>query len=214
MTIKTSLISVKDAVINGKKIHKGMSVKLPMFPEAEIYGLVAMDNPIFGYSENTPPLGIANVIANRIVFTIGNQISRAPIFNSVSLANCDKYPLYRLYIPTFLRILKDWQMKDYILSMREVCAPQRASKLPNVTTEKHQPDGPLCAYYHPMPEDLYFTSNTLSAIGNDFAIITRRINKESGTLIYEIFPSDEVKIEKPCAIDILTDGSESVNSHH
>ena len=38
MTIKTSLISVKDAVINGKKIHKGTSVKLPMFPEEEIYG--------------------------------------------------------------------------------------------------------------------------------------------------------------------------------
>lgn len=187
---ETSLISLEEAIEGGRTLSKGEKVSLPIGGDAEIYGFIAIENDVFSFAIDMPPLGEGKVLSNRVIFSLNNKLHRFPVFNSVCKAIEEKYELYLLYIPKFYN-LSEWGIKVYTQSMKNEVPNSNVSKIKGVRIEDKK------AYYYPDNGDLYFQSTSkLRGIGNGVAVITRRLSKLSEDIKYEIFNPQEVMIEK------------------
>lgn len=192
MMIETSTINLFEAVANGKELTKGMEVKLPLFDyKAYIYGFVPTQGRALDVEIDTPVLGQAKVLSNRIVYE-----SRAfPIFTSVQKALEEKYNLYQLYVPHFLSDSKyaSWR-KAYWQAFTGDSVDSKVASYGNVEIDGTL--GERQAFYHPRENDLYFQSpSKLRGIASSFVVITRRISKVTDQVIYETYNPEEVKIE-------------------
>lgn len=160
--------------------------------EGEIYGFIAMWNNICGPDIDMPPLGEATVLANRVVTYINGKFFRFPIFTETHSAEANKYNLYLLYVPKLCFQSNISYVNAYLESMLSGKPNDKIRKLKDIVMENDS------VYYETQKEDIYFKSSLskFCGIGNDFAVITRRITKNTGDIKYEIFYSSEIKIEK------------------
>ena len=192
--IETSLISLKDALAEGQTLKKGMQVVLPFQMEATIYGFISIEEDeedLFDLAIDMPPLGEAKVLSNRVITSINDKMYRFPIFSEVSKATEMKYPLRFLYVPRFLNLPSQWEVKYYMSSLSDETPNPKVSRIDGVEIEDN------IAYYYPKDNALYFQSSSrLSGIGNGMVVITRRLSKCSDDIKYEIFTPNEVLIEK------------------
>ena len=186
--IKKSLIRLNEAVQSGMTLLAGSKVVLPIVGDAEIYGFIAILNHYLISAIDMPPLGECQVLSNRVIFTLENNLHRFPIFKSVGNANEDRYALYLLYVPE----LKYSRMNEiYGNAMCKNYVDSKTSKLDCVRVEDN------IAYYYPKENSLYFESaSKLRAVSPEFAVITRRISENSDDIKYEIFDSQSVLIER------------------
>lgn len=191
MTIKTSLISLKDAVQQGQTLFDSLKVILPTGDEAEIYGFIASEDNPLSNAVSMAPLGESLVLSNRVIFTFDKVLYNFPIFTSVCRTNKDKYNLHLLFIPKFFTDLTEPQRSYYIESMKKEEPHYHVSRIPKVSTHDK------VAYYEPNNNDLYFKSRSkLKGIGTEFEVITRRVSKHTDTIKYEIFDSYSVMIDQ------------------
>ncbi len=189
--IESSLIRLDEAINNGQKLSAGEKVILPIAEEAEIYGFIVTTNNILSLEIDMPPLGECNVFSNRVIFYLGKQLHRFPIFTAISRPSQEKYPVYLLYIPKFLNLDSDWKKKYYIHTMTRENPHPKVAQIDGVRIEDS------IAYYYPNEHDLYFESRSkLRAIGSGFAVVTRRVTKLSENIKYEIFDSHSAMIER------------------
>lgn len=190
MELETSLIDLQTAIRDGYILSKGMSVRLPINVEASIYGFLAIDDDVFSYEIDMPPLGCANVLANRVVFAMGEKLYRFPIFSNLSKTSKEPYNLYLLYVPKFMFSPYHSHVQAYKYSMKNDKPSANVAKLEGIRIENGS------AFYLPKEDDLMFRSSSmLTGIANDFAVVVRRITKDRGHVIYEIYDKHEVRIE-------------------
>lgn len=187
--------NIVESLNNGNKIDAEycVKIKLPVEGKAEIFGFVTFHDDIFSNvgtegAPTCPPLGQANVIGDRIIFPIDNKIYRAPIFSCVSKPEI-KYPIYLLYVPRLLNQTYDSHIKAYVQSFKNERPSPYIAKVDGVRIEDKQP------FYFPKEDEYIFSSKSkLRGIGNSFVVITRRISKETGALIYEVYNPKDVEI--------------------
>lgn len=178
-----------DTFLNKGTIQINSTVKLPIGKDATVYGFLACNDFLFSNTLDSPPLGIAHVIRNRIFCFLGDKTYRFPIFASISKPRDEKYPVYLLYVPRLL----DLEYKSYVDAYRLTMKNER----PHVWVQKVDgisvTDG--VAYYYPKEDEYLFESQSkLKGIGNAFLVITRRVAPEHGGTIYEIFEPSEIEL--------------------
>lgn len=189
--VETSLISLDDAIQEGKKLSAGSKVVLTSGDEAEIYGFIAIDENPFSIDIDMPPLGECKVFSNRVIFLMDKQVHSFPIFQSVSQISEERYEIYLLYVPKFFHLSTEWDRRYYMESMCRDKPHPKVSKIDGIQVEEN------VAYYHPKEYELYFDSRSkLRGIGSGFVIITRRVSKLSDEIKYEIFDSHSVRMER------------------
>ncbi len=76
------MISLYDALIQGKQLKKGMPVKLPLVGAAETFGFVPITNSLDTDIVDGPNEGAAYVIGNRVISSLDNKLYRFPIWAS------------------------------------------------------------------------------------------------------------------------------------
>lgn len=188
--IETSLISLDDAIQEGIKLSAGSKVILPSGDEAEIYGFIAINENPLSDSIDMPPLGECKVFSNRVIFFMDKQLHRFPIFQSVSKVSEERYGIYLLYVPKFLKLSTE-ERKYYMESMCRDKPHPKVSRIDGIQVEEN------VAYYHPKEHDLYFDSRSkLRGIGSGFVIIIRRVSILSDEIKYEVFDSHSVRMER------------------
>lgn len=190
------MVTVFEACINGQKISSNTCVKLPFVGKAYIYGFAIYDDDIFTDIVCCPPLGVAYVVGNRILFSLENKIYRFPIFSSIEKPAKEKYPVYLLYVPRLLSLPYSSHVAAYVETMKKEKPHLNIYKVDGIKLEDKKP------YYFPKEDEFYFKSSSqLGGIANTFVVITRRISPHNGNLIYEVFDPNEVEIIEECAND-------------
>ncbi|MBD5183962.1 MAG: hypothetical protein HDS97_03615 [Bacteroidales bacterium] len=190
------MANVIETLKQGKTLEANTCIKLPIEDKASIYGFVPYHrdeiDSCFGYEETVtcPPIGRANVIGDRIIFPLDGKFFRAPIFNSVSTPE-EKYPVFLLYVPRFLNLPN----KDKILGYKTAFSSEK----PRLKGYHKYPDNirviDSIPFYMPLNGEFIFSSaSKLRGIGNAFVIITRRLCKETGIVIYEVYNPKDVDI--------------------
>lgn len=187
--IDTSLISLCDAIKEGRTIYKGYKVSLPVDGEASIYGFVVYHDNIFSEQVSCPPLGRANVVGNRIIFAMDDKIYRFPIFTSIEKRTKECYPVYLLYVPRLMDLPYSSHVAAYIHSFKNEKPHMYIWKVDGIKLIDNVP------YYYPKDDEYIFKSpSPFTGIGNAFAVITRRISSNDGYFIYEVYDPNEVKV--------------------
>lgn len=199
MMIETSLITLDKAVKDGRTLSKDLKVILPGGEDAYVYGFIAINDDVLSMVIDMPAIidmplmGECQILSNRAFFYLENKIHRFPIFRSVAKANEEKYNLYLLYMPKFMALTK-YDLDYYLYSMRNENPNPRVARINGVRMEDKR------AYYYVNNDELFFKSGSkLNGIGNDFAVITRRIAKISEDIKYEIYESSGVRTENECS---------------
>lgn len=185
--------SIVEALKQGKTINSKSRIKLPVEGLAEIYGFVPYHDDTFSGlgMEKTPvcpPLGPANIIGNRVIFALDGKIYRAPLFKTISVAE-EKYPIYLLYVPRLLNLTAESRIKAYLSSFKNERPSPYINQVDGIRTIDNKP------FYFPNEGEYLFTSSSkLKGIGNAFAVITRRLSKDSGLLLYETYDPQDVEV--------------------
>lgn len=190
------MANILEALRQGQTVGAGTQVKLPIEGNAVIYGFVPYYfddiDSCFGYEGTVtcPPIGPANVIGDRIIFPLEGKFFRAPIFESISPAD-DRYPVYLLYVPRFLNLSSKYKISGYKKAFK--------NERPKLVGYDKYPDDirilDKMPYYFPLKGEYVFSSaSKLRGIGNSFVVITRRLSKETGTVVYEVYNPKDVEI--------------------
>lgn len=185
--------SIIEALKQGKTINSGSRIKLPVEGLAEIYGFVPYHDDTFSSiglekTPTCPPLGPANIIGNRIIFSIEGNIYRAPLFKALSIAE-EKYPIYLLYVPRLLNLSAESRIKAYLSSFKNEKPSPYINQVDGIRIVDKEP------FYFPNEDEYLFTSSSkLKGIGNSFAVITRRLSKDNGLLLYEVYDPQDVEV--------------------
>lgn len=175
-------------------------IELPLVGKATIYGFVVYNDNTFPELANqtitqvsSPPLGKANVVGNRIIFAMDNKIYRFPIFSSVEKSTKECYPVYLLYVPR----LMDLKASSHVAAYKDYMKNEKPQQIHKGNIWKV--DGIKVidnkALYFPKDDEYVFESSSpFTGIGNAFMVITRRVSSNDGSLIYEVFDPNEVKV--------------------
>jgi len=193
------MANIFETLKQGQTVEVGTRIKLPIEGKAVIYGFVPFHcddiddiDSYFGYDETIicPPIGPANVIGDRIIFPIDGKFFRAPIFESLSSKE-EEYPVYLLYVPRFLSLSSKCKISGYKKAFK--------SERPKLIGYDKYPDDirviDNMPFYSPLNGEYIFSSaSKLRGIGNSFVVITRRLSKETGTVVYEVYNPKDVEI--------------------
>lgn len=177
--------SISQLVRDGNIISKGKKVRLPMFPEATIYGFLAILEDYMAMTIDMPPMGTANVLSNRAIFNFGGSLHRFPIFTSVGICDEEKYNIYGLFLPK----LYDHRYYDVyrIYSRCEKANDPKIVKINNIKIIDKK------AFYYPIENELIFKSKSkFKAIASAFAVVTVRKSDKTDQLVYELYNPDDV----------------------
>ncbi len=187
--------NILEALKQGKTVESNTRIKLPVEGKAEIFGFVPYHDDFdtcFGYDETItcPPIGAANIIGDRIIFPVNGKFYRAPIFESIHLAD-EKYPVYLLYVPRFLNLTSKYQISGYKKAF--------ASETPRLIGYDKYPDSirvidGVPVYFSEEREYIFSSASKLRGIGNAFVVIVRRRSNETGTVVYEVYNPNEITI--------------------
>lgn len=189
--IDTSLITITEALRNGRTISKGAVVTLPIVGKAFIYGFVATLHNIYGSIMDMPPLGKTTVLSNRVLSYFHQEVHNFPVFNSIRKSDSERLELRNLHIPKYLHFLDKQQHYAYIQFLRYNELRPAIERIEGVVVEDNK------AYYLPQDKEFYFESESeLKAISKGCAVVTRRVSGDSDSLVYEIFNPGEVLIEQ------------------
>ena len=193
------MANILETLNQGKTIETDTRIKLPVEGKAVIYGFVPYHcndiDSFFDFEETAtcPPIGPANVIGDRIIFSLDGKFYRAPVFNSISSPASpeEKYPVYLLYVPRFLNLSSQYRIYGYKKAF--------ANEKPRLAKYDKYPEDirviESVPFYSPLNGEYIFSSaSKLRGIGNSFVVITRRLSKEMGTVVYEVYNPKDVEI--------------------